>query len=307
MTQGSLPKVIIAALMGMLLVACGGGGGSGNTGLVGDGSTGTEGDTDTGTPTIQLRLVDDTGDAEFRLTGNETATAEATVLDASGDPLSGIVVSYSTTIGQLTPPSGTALTNALGFAEITVSAGTTSGAGTITATATVDGTVITSNTVGFEVDAEATGSTVDDDVIGLQLGTCTAGTGPTDCTSDTTTTFSQGTMSLSSTQISAGGTATVELVVVDINLEPLSGVEISFTTNCASRTDANTGEALASITDSATTNSIGAVSANYQANGCEGNDTITAREPGTGKTATGTINEISTIIGSLTFIRVSED
>jgi len=62
------------------------------------------------------------------------ATVTATVNDSSG-PVSGAVVTFTTSLGALDPESGTALTDASGVATITLTAGDIEGAGQVTATA----------------------------------------------------------------------------------------------------------------------------------------------------------------------------
>lgn len=83
--------------------------------------------------------------------------AEATVRDASGNPLSGVAVTFSAGAGYSTffPTSGTALTNSNGVASLTISAATTVGADTLAAKATVGGTELT-GTAGYSTTAPAT-------------------------------------------------------------------------------------------------------------------------------------------------------
>jgi len=300
MIERAIPGTIVIVLACLAVVSCGGGtGGSSSTAGGGTGS----GTVDTGTPTVEVSLVDDNGDAVTTIRGNDTATARALVKDSAGDAVSSIVVSFSTTnVGQITPT--TALTDSQGTAEATVSAGTLSGAGTLSATATVNGTDVTSNALGFQTDAESTGGSTGAE--GVQLGICASGSSVTDCANETAGTFDKGTIDLSSTQISAGGTASLTLVVLDGNFDPVSGAQVSFTSDCAARTDQNSGEPLAALTNSASSNGNGVVTATYQANGCEGDDKITAEEAGSGETASGTLNVLSPIIGSIRFDSASK-
>jgi hypothetical protein len=64
--------------------------------------------------------------------GTSTAALTATVLDADGNPLSGVTVGFTTSLGTLTTPS--AVTNALGVATDTLTSSATPGTATVTAT-----------------------------------------------------------------------------------------------------------------------------------------------------------------------------
>ncbi len=99
------------------LVACGGGDG----GLSTDG-----GGTATNPVVISLAL------SNSNVTGLEPVTLTAT-LTKKGVVVSNTRVTFSSDIGAFSPSSGTALTNDVGVAEITLTAGNVRGAGTITA------------------------------------------------------------------------------------------------------------------------------------------------------------------------------
>lgn len=133
-------RAMLALLAFALLQACGGGGGSSS-------STGTSGGS-TATPTLTL------ASSSATISAPSPATLTATLLSATGTPVSGAVVSFSTTamgFGTFIPTGGTALTNASGVATISLNAGTTVGADSVKATATVNGATITSNIVGYSV------------------------------------------------------------------------------------------------------------------------------------------------------------
>lgn len=99
-----------------LLASCGGG--SLSTGEV-------DGD-NTSSRSISLALSNNT------VTGQAPVTVTATVKEGS-TVISGVVVTFSSTLGSFSPSSGTALTNADGVATITLNAGDVQGAGTVTA------------------------------------------------------------------------------------------------------------------------------------------------------------------------------
>ncbi|XOV89923.1 MAG: beta strand repeat-containing protein [Pseudomonadota bacterium] len=144
-------------LLGSLLVTACGGGGSG-TGTVGGTGSGTGSGGSTTTPTLTITLLDATGTATNSVTGTNVLTVEGTLLDGSGNPLANTVVSFSTTIGEIFPASGTALTNATGVATVTLGAGTTAGAGVVSASATVDTATISSNSLGLSSDGQGAGA-----------------------------------------------------------------------------------------------------------------------------------------------------
>lgn len=285
-----LRQSVALLLASLLLTSCGGGGtnSSISTGTTGTGSSGT-----TTTPTLTISLVDSNGDSTTRISTSSPATVVAQVDGATDNS---VIVSFSTTLGQINPSSATALTDSSGQATIGLEAGTTSGAGTVTATATIDGSAVTSNSIAFEV--------LPFDVVqdGLSIGTCGSTSATWDCTSGGT--FTAGNLYIASANIAARGTAPLGLVVQNTNGDPVQNVAVNFTSRCTNLTDSG-GKALASISGG-TSDVNGVVKVTYQASGCEGNDTITASEPTSGGEATGVINVYSPIIGSIVFDGVTD-
>lgn len=104
------------------IASCGGGDG----GLSRDGQGGGGGGT-TPDNTITVTLSS-TG---TNVTGQEPVTINATVQQNSA-PMAGEVVTFTTTLGALSPSSGTALTNSEGVASIVLTAGSVRGAGEVT-------------------------------------------------------------------------------------------------------------------------------------------------------------------------------
>jgi protocatechuate 3,4-dioxygenase beta subunit len=192
--------------MALLLSACGGGGGSAGTA--------TGGSTTTTTPTITLKLVNSSGVATNVVTESAPLTGEATVLDASGNPLANTVVTFSSSSGYttLTPTSASVLTNSKGVATITMSiasaavAQTEGGsAGVLTATATPSTTSI-SATAAFALgpDASATVPTMT-----LTLATASGTT---------------------SNQLTTSSPLTATATVLDGSGNPLPNVLVNFST-----------------------------------------------------------------------------
>jgi len=83
---------------------------------------------------IALRLTNGSGSVTTQVSATSPLTIAATVTDAQGVPVNARVVSFSSTLGEFIPKSGTALTDSTGTAIITLTAGTIEGAGEVTAT-----------------------------------------------------------------------------------------------------------------------------------------------------------------------------
>ncbi|MCH8258347.1 MAG: hypothetical protein IIA75_10685, partial [Proteobacteria bacterium] len=159
MIQGSVPKIVSMLMLILSVVACGGGtGGSDAATILGGGGNGSSGTTPIPVIILSLRAPDGVTNIT-RVDGSETGRLIAQVLDAEGgSAVSGVVVTFSLdSVGQISPDSGTALSDASGFAEVSLGAGTSEGAGNVTATATVNGSTVSSNAVGFATDGLGSG------------------------------------------------------------------------------------------------------------------------------------------------------
>jgi len=134
-----LVKALLVLTLSTLISACsGGGGGSGQ----GNGVINLS-------PTVTATVTVQIGTASLPLNAPSTPVT-ATVLDASGNPIAGLQVTFSTTLGSLSPASGIAITDASGLATVQLSAGDTAGAGLVSATASVAGVKV-SNVAPFTV------------------------------------------------------------------------------------------------------------------------------------------------------------
>ncbi|WP_241242234.1 hypothetical protein [Thalassotalea sp. G2M2-11] len=253
------------------LVGCGGGDGglsSGGTSTPGTGSGGTTEDIVI-TLTISNELV----------TEQSPATITATVMQ--GDSAIGSkVVTFTTTLGNFNPESGTALTDSSGVATIVLNSGDIAGAGTVTAS--IDSGE--EQTIGFTTQGKS--ETV------VRLG------------SGTSDSFSEGTIDLSLQQISAGSTTTVSVILVDdTGALYTESVDVNFTSVCAE-------EAIPTAEiDSVVKTSSGQASANYLAKGCVGDDPITVNAIVNGQnlSATGTVNVLPADIGSIEFVSATPE
>ncbi|WP_165742944.1 Ig-like domain-containing protein [Pseudoalteromonas sp. Z9A6] len=91
-----------------------------------------QGDADNFTIDLSLRSST-TRNQISEISANDNGLVEALVLDSNGAPVIGKVVSFSSTLGNLLPSSGTALTNINGIATLNLTPGTIEGAGNVTA------------------------------------------------------------------------------------------------------------------------------------------------------------------------------
>ena len=122
---------LIYVFFAWILAACGGGGGGGVDPSAGNITSG-----GSSLNTMTLSLVDNGGNATSTVSNASPGILAATLADSSGNPVAGQVVTFALdgSIGSLNPSSGTALTDSSGVASIGLNAGTTAGAGTVTAT-----------------------------------------------------------------------------------------------------------------------------------------------------------------------------
>ena len=230
---------LAACLMLGLLAGCGGGGGSDAGALVLPG-TGTGGDTGTGgTPTVNVvlavRLLDANGAATTAIVAGQPVRAQA-ILTKNGVAVSGEIVQFAPDTADLVkidPVSGSQLSDAAGLSAVTVSSlGAGAGAGRITATATVGG-VVANGAANFF----ASGS------VGSQPATLTLGP-----------------VAVGSASVSAYGTTSIEVSVLQSGQPYASPVTVNFTSSCAA--------GKASVTPSATTQPSGKAVATFVDNGC---------------------------------------
>jgi len=217
------------------------------------------------TPNVTLTLTDPkTGQTRNSISSDSPALLTAVVKDASGAAVSGIVVAFETdsSYGTFTPASGTALSDAGGAATVTLNAGSTaSGASTATASAQVDGTMVTGS-LNYAVGATQ-----------ITLGPLTLGSSP----------------------LSAYGTSSVSVTVLNNGAPHMTPLSVAFTSVCAS-----SGKAV--LTPSVTTVN-GVATASYRDNGCNNTDAITA-SVASGASVTQSLVVMSPSAGSIQFVSV---
>ncbi|MBB1400581.1 Ig-like domain-containing protein [Pseudoalteromonas sp. SG45-1] len=148
-----LMRLLGISLLSFLLTACGGGGSLEKDGSISDGDSTTE----TSTYTISLKGYLKASDTESNsVTADTPLELRASLVNEDGDAVSGerITFTLADSIGELDPVAGTALTQSDGVATIELIAGSSAGAGEVTATFTIDSVSYT-DTFAFESDGTA--------------------------------------------------------------------------------------------------------------------------------------------------------
>lgn len=217
----------------------------------------------------------------LQISAGTSGTATATVVDGNGDPIPNTVVTF--TVGNpqfatLNPTSGAVLTNAQGQASIVLNVGTQSGASTLTATASVSVESSTTNQI---------------------IGTASVSdqTNFQSTTSGTTNAISLSPLTLGIGQLSAYGTTSVTVTVLNTDNTPYTTpVTVKFTSNCASQNKAT-------ITDEALTIN-GVATAAFADQGCGNTDTIQATLDGISASASiANLEILAPSIGSIQFVK----
>lgn len=200
---------------------------------------------------------------------NEATTVAASFKKSDGTPAIGISVNFSTTLGIITPANGIAVTDGNGTATVQLTAGTISGKGQVTASATVDGKQFTKTGL-FDVTLPP-----------LKLSEITLGLPPL-------------------TALSYGGSTSVSVKVMQSDgVTPYTGQEVDV---AFASTQASQSPPQATITPTVrTVNGVATVT--YQATTATGNDTVTASIAGDSKTATIAITPLSAT--SISFVSAS--
>jgi hypothetical protein len=224
-----------------------------------------------GNPTLTLAMTDTTAPfaAKTSISTNSPALVTATVRNASGAVVPNAIVTFSADklFGVFANGTNTALTNASGVASVTLTTPNTSGgASTVTASSTVAGTAVTAS-LNYSIGA----STISLSAMILPVGV-----------------------------LSAYGTASVSVDVLNNGVLYTSPITVSFTSACAS---ANPPKA--SLTASVTTVN-GRATASYLDNGCNNpnpGDTITATLIN-GVSTTGNLKVGAPSLGSIQFVSV---
>jgi protocatechuate 3,4-dioxygenase beta subunit len=220
---------------------------------------------------LTLAFEDQTpGNESNIITPANSATIEVRAEDDGGTDLPFRTATLQTTLGELTVD---------GVTDTIVTATTDEGGRVNAVLSAASGDVLQSGSVTVTIGDTRESVNFDVGVDGLRLAVCAGGTGPTDCTSGGSS-ISDDTapdnLDVNDAQISAQGSTTIQLVVLDDSVPPnvIPDIDIEFTSICAESIDPDTGDTLATLTETSKSNANGIVSATYKAKkGCEGNDT----------------------------------
>lgn len=244
---------VSALASALALAGCGSGGNDtlpakvGQT--IGNGGTGTNTGTNTGTGTdtdtesvvkvTALKLTDTNGNLTSVVTSSNNVTASVTVTDNSGSPISGALVTFTAEGVKLGTSNGSVLTNADGVAKISVEPAdlTTTGAYTISASVTHNGTTVNSGNTNFSL---------------------------------TSTSIELQNFEIDNKSLESGGSTNITLVTTD-GTNAQNNIPVDFTASCGSF---NPATATSSNQGNVTT-TYSAIDSN--GNLCEGEQTITAR------------------------------
>lgn len=263
---------ITVILLAAALVACGGGSASGQCNVLDPGrdtslpncqASAGSGATKAA-PSLKLSLVDAAGATITTVTAQRAGSLQALLTDASGNPLAGTAVTFSTSdkTASLTPASGSALTDSGGVARIGVAAGTQAGGFTVTANAAVGGTNVTA-TIGYSV-------------------------------SFPTLTLSP--LVIAPSPLSAGGTASLSTTVIEGSQPFLPAQSVSFTSPCSAAGKATISSPVTTV--------AGVANTSYVDKGCGAPDTITVSTSigGAAVSQTGSLTVLLAAAGSIKFI-----
>lgn len=248
-------RFALLAATAVLLVSCGGGGGSPGatvgTGSGGSGSaTGGSATPVAASPTITLALVDVAGVPKTSITTSSPLTVQATVKDAAGKPLPNTIVAFAVgpDLTVISPAAGTALTNAAGVASVAMAvknlsvAQTQAGAAdAVTATVTIGDQAILSK-ISYSIGTSA---------ISLRLAA----------------------PSPSTINLNAYDTTPIKVdVLTDGVLYTAQPVNVNFSSACAVNMRADLPATATTIN--------GRAQVVYRDKGCSATDTVTASVPG---------------------------
>ena len=261
--------LVITAFIALAVSACGGGGGSDDGGGFVPAPT-----PEPESASVRVSLTNLNGDPITEITPEVTGAFHVEIRDPEEAPVAQAVVSAVTSIGRLVPESGTALTNDDGIATLYVEADGVDGAGTFSASVTLN-----------EVESEGSINFA----VSNQIPVSPRKLGHTDASG----TFQEGVIKVTpSGAISPGGTAALTIEVVDDNLEPVTTQErLTFTSNCLFGNLA--------ILDPGNPVDLGSkITVNFTADGCDGDDLVTATLESNGAQATGTVS-IAPVVGEV--------
>ena len=263
-----------------LFSACGGGGGGSDSGGGFVPPPAPKG------ASISITLADIQGNEITEISPIKQGVFYISVKDPNGNPIQQEIVTGTTTLGRVIPTSGTALTDDAGVAVLYVAEDGLDGAGTLTASMTYND-VESEGSLSYSVTTYSPPNSdspefIDDsgNIVVRKLGHI-----------NSSGSFVEGVIKVEpSGKISAGGTGGLTLAVADENLDLVSTPEVvTLTSNCLLG-------GLATLNPESPVSFISNITVNYTAEGCEGEDAITATLQSSRAQASGTI-QIAPVLG----------
>ncbi|MDH3461223.1 MAG: hypothetical protein OEM00_09685, partial [Burkholderiaceae bacterium] len=217
-----------------------------------------------GIATLTLSLTDSSGAAITQVAPANAGELRALLKDAKGVAVPKTRVSFTTgdKTGVFVPSSGTALTDANGLARVGLPAGTQAGAFTATANAVASG-VATTGRIDYAV---------------------------------TFPTLTLSALAITPASLSAGGTASLGVTVLNGPNPFTPAQSVSFTSPCAAAGKATISSPVVTVN--------GVASTSYTDKGCGGADTITAATSLADATftRTGTVTVLAATAGQIAFV-----
>jgi hypothetical protein len=214
--------------------------------------------------TIVLSLFNAGGATVTSVSPDQPAALQAVVKNSTGAGIANAAVTFTTTdkTGVFIPSSGTALTDANGVARVGLPAGSQAGAFTVTAASTIDGKAFlgtTNYTVSFP-------------------------------------TLTLSALTVAPATLSAGGTASLAVTVLNGTTPFTPAQSVSFTSPCVAAGKATISSPVTTVNGVATTS--------YTDKGCGGADAITASTvlSGSSITQSGTVNVQAAAAGQIGFV-----
>ena len=213
---------------------------------------------------ITLALKNAAGATTNTVAPDAPGTLEALVKDKSGNPVSGLAVSFLTTdkTGGFAPASGSALTNGSGVASITLRAGEAAGAFNSSAKAGATGAA--SNDVGYTV---------------------------------VFPTLTLSALTINPTTLSAGGNASVSVTVLNGTAPYTASLPVTFSSDCATQGKATLSSPVV------TQNGVAVSSYTDKGCGVADTITASVALAGATTSKIGSINVLPATVGSISFVK----
>jgi hypothetical protein len=272
---------IITCLNAMLLAACGGGA---QLGTVGTGTGSSSGGSSGGTTVTAASITISSSMSTVPADGSSGATITVLARDASNNLIPGVAVTFTASAGG----------------GIVVANYTTNSSGAAIATLTSVGAA-----VGAVITVTANSGALTKQVPITVVQASASGTVTVSMGSGTGAAFMQGVIAISTTSLSAGGSTSLQVNLIDQTGAPYTtSTTVTFSSPCVGQNLATiTGFAQPTGTPTIAT-TTGTATATYVATGCSGSDLITATATPNNQnlSASGTVTVSPAAIGSIKFI-----